>query len=38
MAFTVAKNKNHELIEAFNLDRFKNFSLVGEKGAASVGH
>jgi sarcosine oxidase subunit beta len=38
MAYTVAKNKNHELIEAFNLDRFKNFSLVGEKGAASVGH
>ena len=38
MAYTVAKNKNHELITAFNLDRFKNFSLVGEKGAASVGH
>lgn len=38
MAYTLAKGKNHELITAFNLDRFENFSLVGEKGAASVGH
>jgi sarcosine oxidase subunit beta len=38
MAYTVATGKNHELITAFNLDRFENFSLVGEKGAASVGH
>jgi sarcosine oxidase, subunit beta len=38
MAHTVATGRNHELITAFNLDRFENFSLVGEKGAASVGH
>jgi sarcosine oxidase, subunit beta len=38
MAHTVATDQNHELIQAFNLDRFRNFSLVGEKGAASVGH
>ncbi|MBI83793.1 MAG: sarcosine oxidase subunit beta [Planctomycetaceae bacterium] len=38
MAWTVAQDKNHELIEAFKLSRFTNFSLVGEKGAASVGH
>jgi sarcosine oxidase subunit beta len=38
MAYTIAKDKNHELIEPFNLRRFEEFSLVGEKGAASVGH
>ena len=38
MAYTLAKDKNHELIEPFNLDRFGEFALVGEKGAASVGH
>jgi len=38
MAWTVARDKNHELIEAFRLSRFSNFSLVGEKGAAAVGH
>jgi sarcosine oxidase, subunit beta len=38
MAYTVANNKNHELIEPFNLDRFERYELVGEKGAASVGH
>jgi sarcosine oxidase subunit beta len=38
MAYTVAKDKDHELIHAFNLSRFENFALVGEKGAASVGH
>jgi sarcosine oxidase subunit beta len=38
MAYTVAKNQNHELIVPFNLSRFQDFSLVGEKGAASVGH
>lgn len=38
MAWTVARDKNHELIEAFKLSRFSDFSLVGEKGAASVGH
>lgn len=38
MAATVAKNKDHELIKSFNLSRFVNYELVGEKGAASVGH
>ncbi len=38
MAFTLANGKDHELIGAFNLSRFGRFQLVGEKGAASVGH
>ncbi len=38
MAHTVATDQNHELISAFNLCRFASYSLVGEKGAASVGH
>jgi sarcosine oxidase subunit beta len=38
MAYTLAKDEDHELIHAFNLSRFPNYSLVGEKGAASVGH
>ena len=38
MAHTISNNDNHALIKAFNLDRFGNFQLVGEKGAASVGH
>jgi sarcosine oxidase, subunit beta len=38
MAFTVANDRDHELIRAFNLSRFRQFRLVGEKGAASVGH
>ena len=38
MAWTLAHDHDHELIKAFNLSRFKNFQLVGEKGAASVGH
>ena len=38
MAFTLAMDRNHELIEAFNLVRFEQFELVGEKGAAAVGH
>jgi sarcosine oxidase subunit beta len=38
MAYTVANDRNHELIQDFSLDRFKNYALVGEKGAASVGH
>lgn len=38
MAYTVANNQNHELIKGFTLDRFKNYQLTGEKGAASVGH
>jgi sarcosine oxidase subunit beta len=38
MAYTVAKDANHELIGAFNLSRFAEYRLTGEKGAASVGH
>jgi sarcosine oxidase subunit beta len=38
MAHTVAKNEDHDLIRSFNVSRFKTFQLVGEKGAASVGH
>ncbi|MDV2995572.1 MAG: Sarcosine oxidase subunit beta [Chroococcidiopsis sp. SAG 2025] len=38
MAYTVASDRNHELIAKFSLERFKNYALVGEKGAASVGH
>ncbi|HEY9698879.1 MAG TPA: FAD-dependent oxidoreductase [Trichocoleus sp.] len=38
MAYTVANDRNHELIEEFSLDRFQNYALLGEKGAASVGH
>ncbi|MEM9252548.1 MAG: FAD-dependent oxidoreductase [Planctomycetota bacterium] len=38
MAATVARGVNHELIEPFAIDRFERMLLVGEKGAASVGH
>ncbi len=38
MAHTIAHDEDHELIGAFNLSRFKELNLVGEKGAASVGH
>lgn len=38
MAHTVANDRDHELITAFNLSRFERFDLTGEKGAASVGH
>ena len=38
MAFTLANNRDHDLIKAFNLSRFERCELVGEKGAASVGH
>ena len=38
MAHTVATDSPHELIHGFALDRFRNYSLTGEKGAASVGH
>ncbi|MGD9632499.1 MAG: FAD-dependent oxidoreductase [Pirellulales bacterium] len=38
MAYTVANDADHELIRPFNLARFRQFQLVGEKGAASVGH
>lgn len=38
MAWTVINDRNHEMIEPFRFDRFKDFELVGERGAASVGH
>ncbi|MFN0302397.1 MAG: FAD-dependent oxidoreductase [Burkholderiales bacterium] len=38
MAHTVAHDKNHALIEGFNLSRFARYQLTGERGAASVGH
>ncbi|OOG26413.1 sarcosine oxidase subunit beta [Thioalkalivibrio denitrificans] len=38
MAWTVANDRDHELIEPFSLARFDRFELVGERGAASVGH
>jgi len=38
MAATIANDRPPELIAPFALDRFENFRLVGEKGAASVGH
>lgn len=38
MAHTLAKDENHPLIGAFNLSRFADYRLTGEKGAASVGH
>jgi len=38
MAYTVANDKVHDLIKPFGLDRFDTYKLVGEKGAASVGH
>jgi len=38
MASTIANGEDHELIRPFNLKRFSQFDLVGEKGAASVGH
>jgi sarcosine oxidase subunit beta len=38
MADTIAHGHEHELIRVFTLGRFGEFQLVGEKGAASVGH
>lgn len=38
MAYTLANDRNHELIQDFSIDRFSKYELVGEKGAASVGH
>lgn len=38
MAHTIATGQNHALIQPFNVSRFLDFKLVGEKGAASVGH
>jgi sarcosine oxidase, subunit beta len=38
MARTIADNRTPEIIAAFDLARFTDGRLVGEKGAASVGH
>lgn len=38
MAWTAVHDRNHDLIEPFRLERFRDFALVGERGAASVGH
>ena len=38
MAATLASGKPHDLISAFGYDRFSSGQLVGEKGAAAVGH
>jgi sarcosine oxidase, subunit beta len=38
MAYTVAHDKEHELIWPFRVSRFEEYEQVGEKGAASVGH
>ena len=38
MAELIATGRVPELIKEFRLDRFRDFSLMGEKGAASVGH
>ncbi|WP_308389464.1 FAD-dependent oxidoreductase [Acidithiobacillus sp. AMEEHan] len=38
MAATIAEGKPHPLITGFSLDRFREFSLTGERGAAAVGH
>ena len=38
MAECVATNRQPALLRPFALSRFANFDLVGEKGAASVGH
>ncbi len=38
MAECVATGRQPDLLKPFSLDRFHNFDLVGEKGAASVGH
>ena len=38
MAQTIASGKPPEIIGAFGLERFLAGALVGEKGAAAVGH
>lgn len=38
MAATLANDRPHHLIHGFRLERFRDFELTGEKGAASVGH
>ena len=38
MAATVATGRNHPLIESFGMERFRRLAMLGEKGAAAVGH
>ena len=38
MAYTVAHDTNHRLIDAFGMERFERMTMLGEKGAAAVGH
>src|SRR5690606_22378820 len=38
MAYTVAHDVNHRLIDAFGMARFERLQMLGEKGAAAVGH
>ena len=38
MAECIATNRQPDMLKPFALDRFRTFDLVGEKGAASVGH
>ena len=38
MAELIATNKTPDILKPFRLSRFEEFDLVGEKGAASVGH
>jgi sarcosine oxidase subunit beta len=38
LAYTLVHDQPHPLIRPFALERFEHFALVGEKGAASVGH
>lgn len=38
MAELIATNATPDILEPFRYDRFERFQLVGEKGAASVGH
>lgn len=38
MAELIATNKTPDVLEPFRYSRFEEFALVGEKGAASVGH
>lgn len=38
MAYTLANDRDHDLIKGFRLSRFAEYELTGEKGAASVGH
>ena len=38
MAALIATEKTPELIKGFGMERFSTGQLVGEKGAAAVGH